>query len=222
MATVTVTIGTKKYSAKADVKGYFKVIIPTQTAGTKLTVTAKDAAGNVSSSKSISVLDKIAPAIPTVNTVSNLTKVITGKAEAGATITVTIGTKKYTAKADTKANFKVTIPVQKEGTKLTVTAKDAAGNVSAAKSVIVLDKIAPKAPKISTVVNSTTKEVTGTAEAYSTITIKVGNKVIGTANANNKGQFKVNIKNQKKNTTLYVTSMDEAKNVSPVTKIKVR
>ncbi|NJP58738.1 hypothetical protein HCN81_24735, partial [Salmonella enterica subsp. enterica serovar Typhimurium] len=54
-----------------------------------------------------------------------------------------IGTKKYTTKADIKCNYKVTIPVQKAGTKEIVTAKDAAGNVSVAKSVIVIDKTAP-------------------------------------------------------------------------------
>ncbi|MBV7507557.1 hypothetical protein KW850_20210 [Bacillus sp. sid0103] len=106
------------------------------------------------------------------------------------------------------------MPVQKAGTKVIVTVKDAAGNVSVAKSVIVIDKTAPLAPKIKTTVKSTTKEVTGTAEAYSTITIKVGSKVIGTAEADSKGNFKVKIKAQKKKTVLSVTATDKAKNVS--------
>ncbi|MBT2724297.1 Ig-like domain-containing protein [Bacillus sp. ISL-46] len=221
-ATVTIIIGTKSYTAKADSKGNYKVIIPVQKAGTKLIITAKDAAGNVSVAKSITVLDKTAPGIPTVSTVSDLTKVVTGKAEIGATVTVTIRTKKYTAKADAKGNFKVTIPVQKAGTKLIVIAKDAAGNISIAKSVIVIDKTAPFAPKIKTTVKSTTKEVTGTAEAYSTITIKVGSKVIGTAKADSKGNFKVKIKAQKKKAIISVTATDKARNISKATTVKVK
>ncbi|WHY66778.1 Ig-like domain-containing protein [Neobacillus sp. SuZ13] len=221
-ATISVKIGTKIYAAKADTNGNFKVIIPAQKAGTKLIVTAKDAAGNVSAAKSISVLDKTAPVTPSVTTISDQAKVVTGKAEAGSIVTILIGTKKYIAKADAKGNFKVTIPVQKAGTKVIVTAKDAAGNVSVAKSVIVIDKTAPTAPKIKTTVRSTTKEVTGTSEAYSTITIKVGSKVIGTAKADSKGNFKVKIKAQKKNTILIVTATDKAKNVSKATTVKVK
>ncbi|WP_418303035.1 Ig-like domain-containing protein [Neobacillus drentensis] len=220
-ATVSIIIGTKIYAAKADTNGNFKVIIPAQKAGTKLIVTAKDAAGN-SVAKSITVLDKTAPVVPSVTTVTDLVKVVTGKAEAGAIVTVTIGTKRYIAKADLKGNFKVTIPVQKAGTKVVVTAKDAAGNVSVAKSVTVIDKTAPLAPKVKTVVKSTTKEVTGTAEAYSTITIKVGKKVIGTAKTDSKGNFKVKIKFQKKKTILSVTATDKAKNVSKAATVKVK
>ncbi|MEH7085427.1 Ig-like domain-containing protein [Neobacillus drentensis] len=221
-ATVSILIGTKIYAAKADANGNFKVIIPAQKAGSKLTVTAKDAAGNVSAAKSIIVLDKTAPVTPSVTTISDQAKVVTGKAEAGAIVTVTIGTKKYIAKADSKGNFKVMIPIQKAGTKVTVTAKDTAGNVSVAKSVIVIDKTAPLVPKIKTLVKSTTKEVTGTAEAYTTITIKVGSKVIGTAKVDSKGNFKVKIKAQKKNTVLSVTATDKAKNVSKAATVKVK
>ncbi|MEH7159159.1 Ig-like domain-containing protein, partial [Neobacillus drentensis] len=220
-ATVSVLIGTKIYPAKFDTSGNFKVIIPVQKAGTKVIVTAKDAAGN-SVAKTITVIDKTAPVVPSVTTVTDLIKVVTGKAEAGAIVTVTIGTKKYIVKADIKGNYQVTIPVQKAGTKLLVTAKDAAGNISAAKSVIVIDKTAPLAPKIKTAVKSTTKEVSGTAEAYSTITIKVGKKVIGTAKADSKGKFKVKIKAQKKKTVLSVTATDRAKNVSKVVTVKVK
>ncbi|MGF6953446.1 SpoIID/LytB domain protein [Neobacillus sp. B4I6] len=222
VATVSILIGTKIYTVKAHTDGNFKVIIPAQKAGTKLIVTAKDAAGNVSVVKSITVIDKTSPVAPIVSTVSDLAKVVTGKAEAGAIVTVTTGTKKYIIKADAKGNYKVTISVQKAGTKVIVTAKDAAGNVSVAKSVIVIDKTAPLAPKIKTAVKSTTKEVTGTAEAYSTITIKVGKKVIGTVKADSKGNFKVKIKAQKTKTVLSVTATDKAKNVSKAATVKVK
>ncbi|MFP5113795.1 Ig-like domain-containing protein [Bacillaceae bacterium C204] len=222
-AIVTASIGTKKYTGfKADLKGYYKLTIPLQKAGTKISVTTRDAAGNQSPSKVITVLDKIAPAVPTVYTISNLTKVITGKAEAGAFITITIRTKRYTGRADLKGYYKVTIPAQKAGTRLTMTAKDAAGNISTVKYMTIIDKIAPSAPVVKTKVKSTTKKVSGTAEVYSTVTIKVGKKVIGTAKADSKGKYKVKIKAQKKKTVLSLTATDKAKNVSKSKTIKVK
>ncbi|MEN3152254.1 Ig-like domain-containing protein [Priestia aryabhattai] len=55
-AVITIKSGTKVIgSGKADSKGQFKVTIPKQTAGVKLAVTAKDAAGNTSSAVNINV-----------------------------------------------------------------------------------------------------------------------------------------------------------------------
>jgi hypothetical protein len=221
-ATVTVTIGTKSYTAKADTKGNFKVTITAQKAGTKISIAARDAAGNTSIATTITVLDKTAPSTPTVNSISDQSKEVTGKAEASSTITVTIGTKKYTAKTDAKGSFKVSIPQQKAGTKLSVTATDAAGNVSTAKSITVIDKTAPAAPKVNTVKSSKSMTVTGTAEAYASITIKVGSSVIGTGKADKYGKFNVKIKAQKKNTVLTITATDAAKNVSKAATIKVQ
>ncbi|MBT2701037.1 hypothetical protein J7E79_27485 [Bacillus sp. ISL-40] len=220
-ATVIVMIGTKKYQAKADIKGNYKISIPQQKAGTKLTITAADAAGNISAAKTVIVIDKTAPLAPIVNTVTDKAKEVNGKAEAAATVTVMIGTKKYYAKADVKGNYKISIPQQKAGTKVTITVTDAAGNVSTAKSVIVLDKTPPSAPKVNTV-KSTTTTVTGKAEANATIKIKVGSKEIGKAAADKNGNYKVKIKAQRKNTLLSITATDIAKNVSRATNLKVK
>jgi subtilisin family serine protease len=221
-ATVKVAIGGSKYSSKADGKGAFKVAIPKQKAGVKISVTASDAAGNVSPVKTVVVVDKTPPGLPTVNTVSDKSKAVTGKTEAGATVTVKIGSKKYSAKADGKGNYKVAIPLQKAGKKLSVTAGDRAGNTSAARTVVVLDKTPPAAPKVTTKVKSTTKEIAGTAEPKSTITIKAGKKSIGSAKTDSKGKFKVKIKAQKKNTELKITATDGAKNVSKAAVVKVK
>jgi hypothetical protein len=224
-ATVAVTIGSKKYTAAkpTDTKGNFKVTIPQQKAGVKISVTAADATKNISSAKMVTVVDKTAPVLPMVYLVSNKSKEVSGKTEASATVTVAIGSKKYTSKpADSRGSYKVTISAQKAGTKVYVTAKDKVGNVSASRSMIVLDKMAPSAPKVKTTVKSKTKYVYGTTEAYATVTIKAGKKVIGTAKADKKGSYKVKIKAQKKNTTLSVTATDKAKNVSSTTTVKVK
>jgi len=54
-ATVTIKIGTKKYTKKANVSGDFKVKIPKQRAGKKLYVYAKDSKGNVSATRTVTV-----------------------------------------------------------------------------------------------------------------------------------------------------------------------
>lgn len=75
-------------------------------------------------------LHKNRPFVLPLKPVSNISTEVTGTTEAGAIVTVTIGTTKYTATAASADTFKVTIPLQKVGTQLTVTATDAAGNVS--------------------------------------------------------------------------------------------
>ncbi|WP_255255675.1 Ig-like domain-containing protein, partial [Priestia megaterium] len=56
-STVTVKAGSKSLgSAKASSKGTYSVKIPAQKAGTTLTVTAKDVAGNVSSGATTKVV----------------------------------------------------------------------------------------------------------------------------------------------------------------------
>ncbi|WP_053360755.1 Ig-like domain-containing protein [Bacillus sp. FJAT-27251] len=221
-ATVKAAIGNSRYSGKADGKGSFKIAIPRQKAGVKISVSAVDGAGNASPVKTVVVLDKTPPGQPTVNAVSDKSKAVTGKAEAGASVTVGIGNKKYSGKADAKGAFKVAIPLQKAGTKLSVTARDKAGNTSSARTMTVLGKTPPAAPKVTTKVKSSTREISGTAERNSAITIKAGSKVIGTAKTSSKGKFKVKIKAQRKNTQLKITATDSAKNVSKATVVKVK
>jgi hypothetical protein len=161
-----------------------------------------------------SFVDNVAPYKPVVNKVDNNDKVITGKSEANSTVTVKAGNKVIgTAKATSKETFSVNIPVQKEGTKLTITAKDAAGNVSPSVTITVLDVIPPSKPIVNRV-DSNDRVVTGRAEAYSKVEVKVGTKLLGSANANSKGSFSVKINPQKIGTILTITAKDKAGNIS--------
>lgn len=54
-AIITVKIGTKTYAAKANAYGDYKVYISKQRAGTKFYVTAKDAKGQISATRSVTV-----------------------------------------------------------------------------------------------------------------------------------------------------------------------
>ncbi|AOH54910.1 hypothetical protein ABE28_011155 [Peribacillus muralis] len=166
-------------------------------------------------------VDDVEPSKPTVNKVDNNDKVVTGKSEASSTVIVKNGSKVLgSAKATSKGTFSVNIAVQKAGTKLSITAKDSAGNVSSSASVTVADVIAPSKPTIKKV-DDNDKVVTGKAEASSTVTVKAGSKTLGSAKANSKGTYSVKIKAQKKGTTLSVTARDKAGNISSKATTKV-
>ncbi|WP_043931157.1 Ig-like domain-containing protein [Bacillus sp. EB01] len=101
----------------------------------------------------------------------------------------------------------------------TLVVTDSAGNKITVKFTI--DKTPPAVPKVNTV-KSGSKTVTGTAEAYSVVTIKVGTKVIGKATTDRYGKYKVTIPAQKRNTALYVTAKDRAGNVGKATRTVVK
>jgi hypothetical protein len=86
-----------------------------------------------------SFVDNVKPTMPTVNKVDSNDKVVTGKAEPNSSVNVRHGkTGLGTAKATSKGDFSVKITAQKAGAKLTVTAKDAANNVSPTAKVTVV------------------------------------------------------------------------------------
>ncbi|MED4063108.1 Ig-like domain-containing protein [Priestia megaterium] len=219
-ATVTVKAGDKTYTSVTKADGKFSITIDAQKAGTVLNVTAKDKAGNISETTKVSVQDKTAPSAPKVNGVSDKDKIVTGTAEAEATVTVKAGNKTYTTVTKTDGKFTVTIDTQKAGTELSVTAKDKAGNISKATTVTVQDKTAPPAPNVNKVTTSDTK-ITGKAEANSMVYVKVGTKVIGEKAADSKGAFSVPIAKQKANTKIGVVAKDKAGNYSPYTSVTV-
>ncbi|MCM3729661.1 Ig-like domain-containing protein [Neobacillus cucumis] len=216
-ATVTVTIAGKAYSKKVDGTGNFKVVIPVQNAATKISVSAKDSAGNIGAARTLTVV-KAAPNIPSVNTVNNKAVTVTGKTEANVTVAVVIAGKSYTAKADKYGNYKVAIPVQNTGMSLSVTAKDSAGRISAPRSTAVI-RVAPNMPTVNTVRYYSTA-VTGKTEKNVTVVIKIGTKTY-TTKANAYGDYKLNISKQRAGTKLYVYAKDAYGKVSATRTVTV-
>ena len=98
--------------------------------------------------------DTTAPSAPVVNPVKAGTTAVTGTAEAGSTVEVTLPDgSKVSAKADQDGNFSVPVSGLKEGDTVSVTATDDAGNTSNPTSVTVgkgIDTIAPDAPVVNT------------------------------------------------------------------------
>ncbi|MEH7501363.1 bifunctional 2',3'-cyclic-nucleotide 2'-phosphodiesterase/3'-nucleotidase [Neobacillus drentensis] len=122
-------------SAKAD--GSFVLNIAPLNAGTEVTVTATDAAGNTSAETKVVVKDVTAPNAPQVGQIIAPAKSVTGKAEAGSTVKVYEGnTMLGSAIADKNEVFTISFKsAQTDGKVLTFTATDAAGNTSKATSV---------------------------------------------------------------------------------------
>lgn len=131
-------IGTGTASSE---NGSYSIAISKLTAGTEVSVTATDAAGNESVATIVTVLDVTAPEAPKVNSVIHNDTVVTGTTEAGATVKVMMdGDVLGTVVADRNGKFSVTVPKQKHKNVLIVTATDGAGNVSKATTVDVLKK----------------------------------------------------------------------------------
>ncbi|MGB7800843.1 MAG: BapA/Bap/LapF family large adhesin [Buttiauxella sp.] len=186
-----------------------------------LTLTTTDLAGNVSPVTTFNaIVDTSAPILPAItlvvddqtqaNTDLPLTSgqstkdtlpTLSGTSEANAIITLRdgntiIGT--TTANSAGEWSLDPTTALGQGNHNLTVTATDAAGNVSNPSGVfaVVIDSVAPTAPLIVTVTdntapnigpitsgqptNETRPVITGTGEIGSTITVSDGNQVLGT------------------------------------------
>ncbi|UOE55148.1 Ig-like domain-containing protein [Cytobacillus oceanisediminis] len=216
---INVKIGTASWKGITDAEGIFLVAIPKQKIGTIIEVTATDREGNVSPSAKVTVVDGTPPAAPTVNKVNDQAAAVTGAAEKGSEVTVKIGTESWKGMANTEGQFSITIPKQKAGTIIEVSAKDAAGNVSAAAKVTVVDETAPPAPMVDKVTDQSTA-VTGSTEKGSEVLVVIGTGIWEVL-ANSEGQFLITIPKQKAGTLIEVSAKDAAGNRSEATKVTV-
>ncbi|MCS8193237.1 Ig-like domain-containing protein [Pseudomonas aeruginosa] len=154
--------------------------------GTVVNVVAEDAAGNSSPPATVTV-DSSAPPAPVINPSNGV--VISGTAEAGATVTLTDagGNPIGQVTADGSGNWSFTpgTPLA-NGTVVNATASDPTGNTSAPASTTV-DAVAPPAPVIDPS-NGTT--ISGTAEAGAKVILTDGNgNPIGETTADGSGNW---------------------------------
>ncbi|MCO7233018.1 Ig-like domain-containing protein, partial [Cobetia sp. Dlab-2-AX] len=248
-ATIEVTnaAGDSVGSAVADADGNFSVeLSPTQEAGTELTATATDAAGNVSeASTAVTVpqdADITAPNTPTItsatddvpadtgvlasgDSTNDATPTLTGSAEIGSTVTVTHnGEVIGTTIADSNGTWSFTPGTEfADGEHVfSVTATDAAGNESASSGefTLTVDTSAPDAPVLSETDGETANgsTVNGSAEAGGTVEITNGDgDLLGTGTVADDGTFSITLSpKQEAGTELTATVTDAAGNESPV------
>ncbi|MBB6453517.1 hypothetical protein HNQ94_001966 [Salirhabdus euzebyi] len=205
-------------NGSTDVNGLFSINLPKQQAGTVLKILAKDQSGNTSLPTLITVVDKTAPSIPNINTITDGATIVSGTAEKGATVRIVKGTTVLaTGIATSTGAYKLTIPKQVAGTVLSAYATDKAGNKSGYTKITVIDKTPPATPKVNVIANHT-KAVTGTTEKYAVVRVKRGTTIIGTATANYKGVFSITIPVQKPGTVLSIYATDKARNTSSIVK----
>ncbi|AJI21321.1 DUF2974 domain-containing protein [Priestia megaterium] len=162
----------------------------------------------------LKIWDKEPPGKPKVNPISDQTISITGTTEANSTVTTKVGKKEIgSGIADKYGKFKFKIPKQKLGIKISVRAKDRAGNVSKESVVTVKDTTPPSKPKVNKI-SDQTMFITGTAEVNANVTAKVGKKEIGSGVADKNEQFKIKIAKQKAGTKISLTAKDQYGNES--------
>ncbi|MCJ2359135.1 Ig-like domain-containing protein, partial [Pseudomonas aeruginosa] len=154
--------------------------------GTVINAVAQDPAGNTSGPASVTV-DAIAPPAPVIDPSNGV--VISGTAEAGATVILTDGNGNPIGQvtADGSGNWAFTpaTPLA-NGTVINALAQDAAGNTSGPASTTV-DSLAPAAPVIDP---SNGTVISGTAEAGATVILTDGGgNPIGQATADGSGNW---------------------------------
>ena len=164
--TVTVTFGGKTYTAKVDADGHWTATVPSaDLAGLKdgdasVQVSVTNAHGNSATAGREYSVDATAPTV-TIDTVAG-DNVINGSeaaagvaisgtttAEAGQTVTVTLGGKSYTAQVQQGGVWSVNVPgsdltaLADSGYTVQVSVSDAAGNPGSAGKTITLDATPP-------------------------------------------------------------------------------
>ncbi|WP_186763863.1 S8 family serine peptidase [Planomicrobium sp. CPCC 101079] len=212
-AKVIAYAGKTKLGEAVAKNGKYTMKIAKQKAGTGISLYAIDAAKNKSANKTVTVIDKTAPGIPTVNPVSNKSTTVTGKAESNAKVYAYAGKTKLGEAAAKSGAFSLKIAKQKAGTIISVYAVDAAKNRSGTKNIKAADKIAPSAPSVNSITSKTTA-ASGKAEKGAVITVYNGSKKLGQSTASSTGTFKVKISAQKKGASVKFYATDKAGNRS--------
>ncbi|WP_070052514.1 Ig-like domain-containing protein, partial [Staphylococcus xylosus] len=186
--------------------------------GETIQATATDEAGNVSQSGSTTVIDATSPDAPQINHVTSESSEVTGIAEANSTVAVTFPSGAIVeTTADAQGDFTVTIPENEElqgGETIQATATDATGNVSYPGSTTVTDETAPAPPTVNGVTSEDT-QVTGTAEANSTVTVKFPNGATVSGESDANGNYTIAIPDEIDlvgGEEIQITSTDDAGN----------
>ncbi|WP_226956551.1 Ig-like domain-containing protein, partial [Staphylococcus succinus] len=230
-ATVKVTLPSgQELTTKADDEGNYIVDLPENEkyeGGETLQVTATDEAGNESELVEVVIEDKTPPTAPTVNQVTSEDTEVSGTAEPGATVKVTLPSgQELTTEADNQGNYIIDLPKNekyKGGEVLQVTATDEAGNESELVEVVIEDKTPPTAPTVNQV-TSESPQVSGTAEPGSTVKVTLPSGQELTTEADDEGNYIVDLPENEKyegGEVLQVTAVDASGNESEVVEVVI-
>ncbi len=210
-----VTLGTAVVAGDGS---YTAPLDPAQANGEALRVVQTDAAGNASAPLPLTAPDITAPPAPAA-TLDPSGAVVTGTGEIGARVTVVdgAGTLLGSAVVTAQGNYSITLSTpQIDSQALSVTQRDAAGNLSPATGLTAPDITAPGAPVAQVGADGGT--VTGTGEPGATVVVRTPlGSVVGTAIVNADGSYSVAVTPaQIDGEVLVVRQTDAAGNVSPI------
>ncbi|WP_314059277.1 immunoglobulin-like domain-containing protein [uncultured Vagococcus sp.] len=203
-ADLTVVIGSDKYTGQADSNGKFQINIgKTYPANTEVKVNGT--LNGISKDTVLVIKDLTPPAKPSLNSLNDQSREVSGKAEAGATVVIKQGeTVLGEGVADGNGNFLITIPAQTEGTKLTATVIDESGNKSTESTVVVTGT--KLADPVFNAVSDNDGLVTGKAPANALVTLSIPQAAGGTMSysgtADSMGNFSIPIAKQAAGTTI--------------------
>ncbi|WIL69778.1 Ig-like domain-containing protein [Staphylococcus cohnii] len=156
----------------------------------------------------------------TVDTIADFSKEIRGKATSNMMIYAYVNNKQIGKAKVTDGKYFMSIPKQKAGTNIQIFTINKYNKKSKIVTKKVIDRTAPKTPTISKLTTKS-KVVSGKGEKNSIVYIYRGSTKIGQATVDTKGNYKLNIKPQKKGTKLTIYSVDKAKNKSKKLYVKV-
>ncbi len=164
------------------------------------TLRVTDAAGNIT--QLTFIIDKKAPARPTLLTLTNKSTRVTGKAEKGAMVYIYYNNRTYKAKASSTGVYRYDMKTTKVGATVSVRALDAAGNLSPLTSLRVLNTFRTFSVNP---VRANQTYVTGKGNKGATVQAFVGTKAISkTAKVDSRGNYKFVIPRQKSGVTVTV------------------
>lgn len=186
-ALVEANVNGKTYTTTIDENGnwYVEIADALPEGSNTITIIATDEAGNKTTQTTQITVDTLPPEQPQITsnaTTADTTPDISGTAEAGSTITLKIDDDTYTGVADeTTGAWTITIdkPLEDATHTITVTATDQAGNTSApTQTSVTIDTTGPEfsITPITSPTNDKTPAFSGTTEAGSNVTVKIGDK----------------------------------------------
>ncbi|TKD61453.1 BapA prefix-like domain-containing protein, partial [Cobetia marina] len=201
-------------TVKADAEGNWSIELsePLTEGDHSLTAVATDADGNASAPSDAFELtvDIQAPSAPVLDATDG--SALSGSGEPGSTITVTNDNGEIVGETtvDGDGNFTLDLtPDQEDGTELTATATDGAGNESDSSAPVTVDAAAPEAPLITAVndnaepvtgelnsgdsTNDQTLTLSGTAEAGSSVSVYDGDTLLETVEADAVGNWNLEL-----------------------------
>ncbi|MDU0420493.1 Ig-like domain-containing protein [Staphylococcus simulans] len=190
LSTVALTLpdGTTK-DVKADDKGVWTTTLETPLVhDAVIKAVTSDVANNKSPEATQTVKDTIAPAAPTIDKIEAGAKVVSGTSEPLSTVTLTLPDGKTTevkADADGKWTTELVEPLTHDAV-IKAVASDVANNKSAEATQTVKDTVVPAVPVINTI-EAGTKEVSGTSEPLSTVTLTLPDGTTKDVKADDKG-----------------------------------